>query len=75
MKRICSIALVVLVLVAFVATPVAAVPGQADETDRGPSEDAGPPDFLGSLLDNVVPDFVGELLDALPVPDFLKDLF
>lgn len=44
---------------------VAAGPGDA------PSDDAGPPGFVGDL----VPEFLGDLFDALPVPDFLKSVF
>lgn len=67
------LAVLALVTSAAAATPVAALP--ADQADSGPGEGEGPPGFLGDLLDDVVPDFVADLLDALPVPEFLKNLF
>lgn len=67
------LAVLALVAGAAAATPAAAQP--SDQTGDGPAEGGGPPDFVGDLLSDVVPDFVSDLLEALPVPEFLKNLF
>lgn len=78
MTRTTRIALAVVVVLAATAGTAAAAPAAQHvdaATERAPADGEGPPGFLGDLLDRVVPDFVGDLLDALPVPEFLKDLF
>lgn len=67
-------ALVALVVLSALATPVAAQPGsnvdECQNADEGPGED-GPPGFLGSLM----PQFLSDLFASLPVPNFVKALF
>lgn len=78
MTRRITTVLAVLAVLALVVSAAAATPASAqpsDDADRGPGDGEGPPGFVGDLLSDVVPDFVGDLLDALPVPDFLKNLF
>ncbi|SHG71915.1 hypothetical protein [Halobaculum gomorrense] len=75
-------ALLVVAGLALAPAAAAAQPGGTDKqiddcenAEAGPSGDAGPPGFVGGLLDSVVPDFVSDLIGSLPVPDFLKSLF
>lgn len=78
MTRTISNVLAVLLVLGLAVGTVTAAPADQSvtvTTATGPSDDGGPPDFLGDLLDSVVPDFVGDLLESLPVPEFLKNLF
>lgn len=67
-------AMVALVVLSALATPVAAQPSstvdECKNADAGPGED-GPPGFVGSLL----PSFLSDLFASLPVPNFVKALF
>jgi hypothetical protein len=72
-------ALAVLLLTSVVVAPAAAAPGdQVDDcknADEGPSGDAGPPSFVGDVVDSVTPDFLSGLFADLPVPGFVKGFF
>lgn len=72
-------AFAVLLLTSLVVAPAAAAPGdQVDDcknADEGPSGDAGPPSFVGGVVDSVTPDFLSSLFADLPVPGFVKGFF
>lgn len=72
-------AFAVLLLTSVAVAPAAAAPGDGVDAcknaDEGPSGDAGPPSFVGGVIDSVTPDFLSNLFADLPVPGFVKGFF